>query len=167
MLKTLLGRKLFVVELAVHSLGLWLFLPTLACDGIITAGAEKEWQSLFSEVLVPGYTAFRGLDYSADAGVVIFSYQLPADADPATSIPLLRQQIESRKPCYSVFRETTYELQMRCLTNTYGVGGFDEYRVLVDPAGRSVTVMAGGFDSRVEIEDYPVFEKIFLRRAGS
>ena len=37
---------------------------------------------------------------------------------------------------------------------------------MVDPAGRGVAVMAGGFDSRVELEDYPVFEAIFLRRAG-
>jgi len=152
-----------VGSLAASVIGSSIFLG--GCDGFITARTEEAWQSTFSAALIEGYSDFKGLEYSADAGVSIFSYRLPPGIQSEDAINRLRLRIQSASPCYRPLRETEYELQMRCLIGAVESSGFDEYRILVDPASRTATVMAGGFDSGVEISDYPVFEKVFLRRA--
>jgi hypothetical protein len=136
------------------------------CNGVITADTEKAWQSLFAPALVSGYTNLRGLDYSADAGVAVFRYDLPSTIDPAAVASLLRRQIEKAQGCYTPVRETAYEVQMRCPLQVYSVAGFQESRALVDPKTRRVTVMAGGFDSRNEIEDYEGYAEVLYYQAG-
>jgi hypothetical protein len=144
-----------------------LSLIAAGCNGVITSETEKAWQSYFAVAIAPGYSDFQGLDYSADAGVMIFSYRLSNESDPAVVVGLLKERIGKSRSCYRPVLETAYQLQMRCPTETYGVQGFDEYRIAVDATGHRVTVMVGGFDSRVEVEDYPAFERIFLARADT
>ena len=142
--------------------GTVLLATAVACFPI-TEATERAWQENMPEALLPGYSGYEGLEVDGDIGWYLFTYQLPAGYAPAGAVPQLAAQIQHARSCFATVIHTETELQMRCNILTYGEPGYDEWRILVDPTRRKVTVMFGNLDSPVERAAYPELLKALQR----
>jgi hypothetical protein len=128
-----------------------LLLTGVACDFPITEETERNWQMWMPEALVPGHLAFRGIAHPSDTDFFLFTYRLPEGYDPAQVVPLLKGQIQRsrglplksgqriRDSCFTVVRESTAELLMRCSPPDQRHP--DQWHILVDPVRRKVTAL--------------------------
>ena len=133
---------------------LTLVLVTAGCSPFIPAFLEDRWKENFAEALIPGYEEFDGLGVDTDLPMYMFSYRLPATYDPARAVPELKLRITKANPCFKAMLQLDTELQMRC-SGPGSEESFGEWRVLVDPQRRRVTVMLADIDSPVERQHYP------------
>jgi len=135
------------------------FLTLLTCLVLCSCGSkpdsatEQTWQNSFREVLIDGYSNFRGHFVDSDVAVYIFSYQLPAQLRSKNLFSILRKRI----PGYTAVAESDNELVFRRSGTLKGFECFDEYRLLADDQQKIVTVMFASLDSPVEMKNHQFY----------
>jgi hypothetical protein len=123
------------------------------------------WEGLYREYFLPGYSDTRGEVDGTDDGYVVMSYVVPAAIETAAALPMIREQIIQRHPCYSVLEQNDRLLVLRCPGGRSRAGSQwdEELRFRLAPKARRVYVLVL---DEVEQPRYGQFVQSFDRVAS-